>query len=45
MPHEGDSLALRRDADPEVVEHLGTRTSYTYQVEAFAAASATVPQS
>ncbi|WP_076261369.1 Gfo/Idh/MocA family protein [Intrasporangium flavum] len=38
VPHEGDSLVLRRDGEPEVVEHLGTRTSYTYQLEAFASA-------
>ena len=29
---------MRRRGEPEVVEHLGTRTSYTYQLEAFASA-------
>ncbi|MGN6782329.1 MAG: Gfo/Idh/MocA family protein [Marmoricola sp.] len=38
VPHEGDWLVLRREGEPDVVEHLGTRTSYTYQLEAFAAA-------
>jgi predicted dehydrogenase len=38
VPHEGDSLVLRRAGRDDVVEHLGTRTSYTYQLEAFAAA-------
>ncbi len=37
-PHEDDSLVIRRHGEPEVVEHLGTRTSYTYQLEAFASA-------
>jgi predicted dehydrogenase len=37
-PHEGDSLILRRPGVDEVVEHLGTRTSYTYQLEAIAGA-------
>ena len=36
VPHEGDSLVLRRSGLDEVVEHLGTRSSYTYQLEAFA---------
>lgn len=36
-PHEDDSLVLRR-GDDERVEHLGNRSSYTYQLEAFAAA-------
>ncbi|HET7802498.1 MAG TPA: Gfo/Idh/MocA family oxidoreductase [Humibacillus xanthopallidus] len=36
VPHEGDSLVLRLDGQPEIVEHLGTRSSYTYQLEAFA---------
>ncbi|GAA2486449.1 Gfo/Idh/MocA family oxidoreductase [Terrabacter carboxydivorans] len=38
VPHEDDSLVVRRHGEPEVVEHLGTRTSYTYQLEAFASA-------
>lgn len=38
VPHEDDSLVIRRHGEPEVVEHLGTRTSYTYQLEAFASA-------
>ncbi|WP_323102288.1 Gfo/Idh/MocA family oxidoreductase [Intrasporangium sp. YIM S08009] len=38
VPHEGDTLVLRHDGEVEVVEHLGTRTSYTYQLEAFASA-------
>jgi len=40
VPHEGDSLVLRRrgPGHQEVVEHLGTRSSYTYQLETFAAA-------
>ena len=38
VPHEGDSLVLRRPGEDDVVEHLGTRTSYTYQLEAFARA-------
>ncbi len=38
VPHEDDALVLCRDGQPEVVEHLGTRTSYTYQLEAFASA-------
>jgi predicted dehydrogenase len=37
-PHEDDSLVLRRSGEAEVVEHLGSRSSYTYQLEAFAAA-------
>lgn len=37
-PHEDDSLVLRREGEPQVVEHLGSRSSYTYQLEAFAAA-------
>lgn len=36
-PHEDDSLTLRRNGEAEVVEHLGSRSSYTYQLEAFAA--------
>jgi hypothetical protein len=38
VPHEDDSLVIRRHGEPEVVEHLGTRTSYTYQLEALASA-------
>lgn len=37
-PHEDDTLVLRRGGEPEVVERLGSRSSYTYQLEAFAAA-------
>lgn len=37
VPHEGDTLILRRGGQ-EVVEHLGTRTSYTYQLHALAQA-------
>lgn len=37
-PHEDDSLVLRRTGEAGVVEHLGTRSSYTYQLEGFAAA-------
>ena len=36
-PHEDDTLVLRDDRG-EHVEHLGNRSSYTYQLEAFAAA-------
>lgn len=36
-PHEDDTLVMRRTGEPEVVEHLGKRSSYTYQLEAFAA--------
>jgi predicted dehydrogenase len=36
-PHEDDSLELRRP-DRVQVERLGSRSSYTYQLEAFAAA-------
>lgn len=36
VPHEGDSLVLRQSGRDEVVEHLGTRSSYTFQLEAFA---------
>ena len=36
-PHEDDTLVLRRPGEPEAVEHLGKRSSYTYQLEAFAA--------
>ena len=38
VPHEGDALILRRPGADVVVEHLGTRTSYTYQLEALAEA-------
>ena len=38
VPHEGDSLVLRRAGSEDAVEHLGTRTSYTYQLEARARA-------
>ena len=37
VPHEDDTVVLRRPASRSV-EHLGTRTSYTYQLEAFAEA-------
>ena len=37
-PHEDDSLILRRHGEAEVIQHLGSRSSYTYQLEAFAAA-------
>lgn len=36
-PHEDDRLVLQRGGE-ETVEHLGSRSSYTYQLEAFAAA-------
>ena len=36
VPHEDDTLMLRRPGAEDVVEHLGTRTSYTFQLEAFA---------
>lgn len=35
-PHEDDRVTIRRPAGT-TVEHLGTRPSYTYQLEAFAA--------
>jgi predicted dehydrogenase len=38
VPHEDDTLILRRRGHDDVVEHLGRRSSYTYQLEAFAAA-------
>jgi predicted dehydrogenase len=38
VPSEDDSLVWRRRGRDAVVEHLGRRTSYTYQLEAFAAA-------
>jgi predicted dehydrogenase len=34
-PHEDDRVTIRTQAG-STVEHLGTRTSYTYQLEAFA---------
>jgi predicted dehydrogenase len=37
-PHEDDSLVRRAADGAETVEHLGHRSSYTYQLEAFAAA-------
>jgi predicted dehydrogenase len=36
-PHEDDSLVLRAADGTEQVEHLGPRSSYTYQLEALAA--------
>lgn len=36
LPHTDDSLEVRT-TDGERIEHLGTRSSYTYQLEAFAA--------
>ena len=38
VPSEDDTLVWRRTGHDDVVEHLGRRTSYTYQLEAFAAA-------
>ena len=38
VPHEDDTVVLRRPGLEDTVEHLGTRTSYTYQLEAFAEA-------
>jgi predicted dehydrogenase len=38
VPAEDDSLIWRRPGSDDVVEHLGTRSSYTFQLEAFAAA-------
>jgi predicted dehydrogenase len=35
-PHEDDRVTIRTPAG-STVEHLGTRRSYTYQLEAFAA--------
>ncbi len=37
-PHEDDTLTWRRPGHDDAVEHLGRRTSYTFQLEAFAAA-------
>ena len=37
LPHVDDRLLVRTDAG-ERVEHLGNRSSYTYQLEAFTAA-------
>ena len=34
LPHEDDRLILRRADGSETVEHLGARSSYTYQLEA-----------
>ena len=34
-PHEDDSLVLRAHRRTEQVEHLGRRSSYTYQLEAW----------
>jgi predicted dehydrogenase len=45
LPHLDDRLLVKTDAG-ERVEHLGTRSSYTYQLEAFTAAvrdGATMP--
>ena len=38
VPSEDDSLLWRRPGHETSVEHLGKRTSYTYQLEAFASA-------
>ncbi len=38
VPHEDDTLVLRRPGHDDVIEHVGRRTSYTYQLEAFASA-------
>ena len=38
VPHEDDTVVLRRPGLEDSVEHLGTRTSYTYQLGAFAEA-------
>ncbi len=38
VPHEDDTLVWRAAGRDPVVEHLGRRTSYTDQLEAFAAA-------
>ncbi len=35
-PHIDDAIVLRRIGHDPLVEHLGTRSSYTYQLEAFA---------
>lgn len=37
QPHLDDTIELRRDGREPVVEHTGTRSSYTYQLEAFTA--------
>lgn len=37
-PHLDDTLVLTRPGREEIVEHLGTRSSYTYQLDAFTAA-------
>ncbi len=38
VPSEDDTLVWRRTGHDDVVAHLGRRTSYTYQLEAVAAA-------
>jgi predicted dehydrogenase len=38
VPHEDDTVVVRRHGAADLVEHLGRRSSYTYQLEAFAAA-------
>ena len=38
VPHEDDTLIWRWHGHGDVVDHLGRRTSYTSQLEAFAAA-------
>lgn len=38
LPHQDDSLVVRGRDGSERVEHLGSRSSYTYQLEAFASA-------
>ncbi|MBM6406033.1 Gfo/Idh/MocA family oxidoreductase [Phycicoccus sp. CSK15P-2] len=38
LPHLDDSLVLRAADGTETVEHLGERSSYTYQLEVFRAA-------
>ena len=39
-PHEDDSLVLRAPDGTEQVEHLGRRSSYTYQLEVLASTCA-----
>lgn len=36
-PHQDDRLVVRTEAGGERVEHAGTRTSYSYQLDAFTA--------
>lgn len=36
LPHEDDTLVWTRTGDDAAVEHLGRRSSYTYQLETFA---------